>query len=1083
VGDPVLSLLIGLLALVALDDTQPATRPGQILLGTVPIGSQQAAAYVPDLLEVGPEYKFEFEGSVYPFSKLGTIPSRFLKNGGWSDLVELTELSRARQPVPVEWRGLLVIQERSHIVQTLENGIVIQRRGSMARNQIDAIKESVALASKMAEAYSGGKVRIRWDLFQDSDEERFFLDSENNRIDSEWLRNAVRLRVNSGEFEPEDRIYRGPYNGVLAVSPTRDLPVAPFFVENGIPVQWHTLQEFVTSANPFSMGFAFYDSWVRMVATNAAENGLPPMQDGIIPTIQPTEEESLTGFLPRFDLDSVVGPADWPVVVGREAARYPAEKATTWQEARVSPFTLLERMPRLNGIEVTEELPLVRFEGKGGEALFRGWMDDTYTPGKEAMFTYGPLVLCEPRFADLVSRSWPGNTPKPLYWVDGARRYIAFEVEGPPSPGPELNQLDLGSGVFFVEPVLRGLPFDAFRKISDESRVAVGQYEGTVDRPIELSVDGVARPIAPVQGDGGVITGTRTEWIPASRQFEIEAEVSAVRGGTLSWSSPASEVSIESTGARSMLGRVSGALPARVEVASRFNPEGQPTPPPATVISFEGFGTNLLSEQLNRASGSFAVVEWRDRGLVVEDRGPFSFGGLTLFRMPSGVKADLSQTPYLEINISTASREPLALNAIDSDGKVLSSVLLTALYADPLANSGEITPGFLRRNEGRYTGTITLALQSLSPDLRFSGLQIGAPPFLTRFETDRVSRVLIELDRIELKPSGEVSAPIVFTPAPDSEEPMERAAYAVANPGAGLKDANDLGRMSALRALQQRSAPDLVPDLIPLATVVNNLVGREAILALRHQDTPEANAAIRRVLEIGPVDPHRQWAAEALRGKADQRTIGMLASVLTVRSWRASVAAARTIAEANSREARQLLMAFLNNPDPVVREAVILAGPRDDDQFMRRVQWTSVNDPSDGVRTAAYLALIESGVARYRTEGWRGLRDDSSTVRRALIEAAQQAANPETNRLLIQSLSDRNPKHRVAALQALLANSVELAERERDALLADEQPLVVIAVLEAVARGAMRVPDSYLAAVALIDDARILLLLDEIRSR
>lgn len=298
--------------------------------------------------------------------------------------------------------------------------------------------------------------------------------------------------------------------------------------------------------------------------------------------------------------------------------------------------------------------------------------------------------------------------------------------------------------------------------------------------------------------------------------------------------------------------------------------------------------------------------------------------------------------------------------------------------------------------------------------------------------------------------SRAISAVPLASPDPTSKFPLDRALWAAQLPDepaaeqweTALKlfqDPSEVVRLNLCWSLTRLRNPETIPLLARELAGLAPRISEAAAAALAFQETPEAFAALKRAVEVGPFDWCREYAAFAFRAHPDPKMLGSLSGLLTGRGWRARQAGPLAIGVLDTQESKTVILVFLHEIDPSVRYAATINIDPDHPLGGRRLLWNAVNDPSDAVRLASYLKLLESTREELFAEGLKGVRDDSLEVRRQMLEHFTSKVDERFRPGLQIAVVDRSPEIRAAALRAfaqqlgpVAIEEVENARRDSD---------------------------------------------------
>lgn len=501
------------------------------------------------------------------------------------------------------------------------------------------------------------------------------------------------------------------------------------------------------------------------------------------------------------------------------------------------------------------------------------------------------------------------------------------------------------------------------------------------------------------------------------------------------------------------------------ETASLLDVSRRPDVPGATDVSLPREVPNPNVGLQPRAWGAFTaeVATDAERGPVanVVEAGPARRGAVELLDRPIRVPRDRT----LRFWFKNASRDALALRLRGPEAWiVLSGDDRTPVEIGPAKDVVIYRP---IASDGTWQAVdVPMSLMPGEGDVPLDGIEFGPPRAGAYYERARFERAGTSIA---------LTAEVVATegePSPGAPQPSETAALCarlalISDLGneetktivlGALASPQPLVRLNALAVLTRAKLPEAVPTIADQSRSANAFIAAFAMRALAFQETAEAEAALRRGLDVGPFEHTRAAAVGVLAKRAAPELASPISVLWPSPSWRVRRLGAEAIAAIKSREAAIMLMTFLQEIDPCVRLAVTQGVGVDLDLVNRRLLYGAVNDPSEAVRAASYVKLIESGLAEYRVEGYKGVRDESEAVRLAVVRHLADAPKPEHRQALQLAVTDARASVRAAALAAFARLPGEVAWAEIENVGSDGDPRVQRALL-ALAKGkALAVP-------------------------
>lgn len=216
--------------------------------------------------------------------------------------------------------------------------------------------------------------------------------------------------------------------------------------------------------------------------------------------------------------------------------------------------------------------------------------------------------------------------------------------------------------------------------------------------------------------------------------------------------------------------------------------------------------------------------------------------------------------------------------------------------------------------------------------------------------------------RIVDKPSDGISeiVPSMPTPARGELEPARLRAQ--------LKDSDELVRLNAVYAFTKVKDAQAEGELIRMIPSINPRIGQAACQALAFQGGTAGKTALLNTVTNGVNELVRVAAADALAQSGDKALTGPLSTMLTCKSRFGRIAGVRALSQLPGKEPNIVMLAFLQDVDPMVRREVMERASPGEQLVRQRMQYYIVNDPSEAVRSMAAIKLrtvesAESGSA------------------------------------------------------------------------------------------------------------------------
>ncbi|MBI1757593.1 MAG: HEAT repeat domain-containing protein [Fimbriimonas ginsengisoli] len=139
------------------------------------------------------------------------FPKLYPAAGDWGPVASAPEPGKDA----LVWREKIVIVRRLDLMDRLPNGLFIQRRSSLSSVDIRQLREAIARWARLVAIETGGRMRVEADV--EVDDAPLLTDSKYDL--GAFEEDELRSRVNAGGYEPDDRVFRGPYHGVMVVHP------------------------------------------------------------------------------------------------------------------------------------------------------------------------------------------------------------------------------------------------------------------------------------------------------------------------------------------------------------------------------------------------------------------------------------------------------------------------------------------------------------------------------------------------------------------------------------------------------------------------------------------------------------------------------------------------------------------------------------------------------------------------------------------------------------------------------------------------------------------------------------------------
>ena len=155
-----------------------------------------------------------------------------------------------------------------------QEGAIRQRRSTLENSQVQASLEALALYAVIAEAYGQGKFKVSFDVDIENEPMRFGPSRGKTPIDAAFCQWYFSPRINGGDYEAEDRVYRGPYDSVFFIHSGWKAEGEPTAIVNGMPVSGVAYAPTEETTPGQNMAIGLLNAWTQHVAFAAQRRGL-----------------------------------------------------------------------------------------------------------------------------------------------------------------------------------------------------------------------------------------------------------------------------------------------------------------------------------------------------------------------------------------------------------------------------------------------------------------------------------------------------------------------------------------------------------------------------------------------------------------------------------------------------------------------------------------------------------------------------------------------------------------------------------------------------------------------------------------
>ncbi len=468
-------------------------------------------------------------------------------------------------------------------------------------------------------------------------------------------------------------------------------------------------------------------------------------------------------------------------------------------------------------------------------------------------------------------------------------------------------------------------------------------------------------------------------------------------------------------------------------------------------------------------------ADWTPKAVVGTDNVPaweiirlgvFTRGSISLARAPHSAPLFPDGTKSVHFKVKSKSEESYALNFLDEAGQTKQSIVFAGTAPIPAEVDPKMAPPtkFVGMTLDGEWHEIAFNLSEIPELSTIHEIRLGPPPFGKYFPRadSRLQTISLTDLSLESTPAAALSAVPMSEGAAFRTELGPITGVPTANQAALIRTAmasqSFVLKANAAALFESVVDPTFIPDLAKLATGATGDAAFFALRSLRHQETPEAQAAIRRTLEVGLFDANRRFAIDVLPAQIDPSYLSGINMLQVSLSWPSREACARALANIQGKEASIFILGLLDDQDPSVRLTVVNRLDPNNELHQRRLLYTAVNDPSEWVRASALCRLVDSTNPKLRAEGYKGVRDESSTVKAMLVRYLALSGNEESRGALRLAILDKNEDVRVATLDAFAGLPQGVQAEEIQNVFDDTRLPVLRAILHLARRTKMALP-------------------------
>ncbi len=423
--------------------------------------------------------------------------------------------------------------------------------------------------------------------------------------------------------------------------------------------------------------------------------------------------------------------------------------------------------------------------------------------------------------------------------------------------------------------------------------------------------------------------------------------------------------------------------------------------------------------------------------VTYQENGQARVGHLDLFQIPAG--------NAILLQVKSDSAEPLALQLIGPDGGLVKSFVLGRM--DPSPRELEIADDSVHLNfkPDNEWHDVTIRIDHLQP---VSLLRVAPPVRSTFWERDQIDPITYSFRQIRIGDGQTSEAPFEIKADPHSTDTLSRARAALeidlSSPQFKdlLEDGERIVVLNALQRLVKEPNAKFETQLVKRANDVDTGVAKAAMEGIYSLKSVASNAYLRHFLESSPFEYNRATAATILSRSKVMTLAGPISQLIAARSWLARFMGAKAIANLEGEEANVILMAFLQEENPMIRLAVTEGSNPAIELVCRRLKFSAERDPSDAVRGASFIKLLQSSLPTYIAVGEQWTADPSESVKLDVLRAIKDKTLKSDANSLAKAGEDHDPVVRAKVVEVLRALSMPIP----DALTNDPDPRVQRAI-------------------------------------
>ncbi len=230
-------MIYAICALAMLGSQGPQSAADTVL-ATYKIADREVAAKIPPTKLALPKCSGISDGEwTYLFDSAGKLRGRVVNGGGWAEVAALHASAKVKFDDKTSvWKVKAVVITRFDVLQKSDEGALLLRRSTLENSQVMASLEALARFAAVADAYGQGRYKVSLDVSIENEPMRFGPINKVQPFAGPFCQSYFGPRINGGNFESEDKVYRGPYDSVFFIHAGWKEDGQPWTNVNGMPV-------------------------------------------------------------------------------------------------------------------------------------------------------------------------------------------------------------------------------------------------------------------------------------------------------------------------------------------------------------------------------------------------------------------------------------------------------------------------------------------------------------------------------------------------------------------------------------------------------------------------------------------------------------------------------------------------------------------------------------------------------------------------------------------------------------------------------------------------------------------------------